>query len=77
MPKMVGVGPFQKFYLNDQCRLNPNAFLHFVGVQTLTPPGLLLFREVGKRAIWSDQRLQLLEQLTPTSWNKSVSGPRN
>src|SRR5258705_8850484 len=75
MPQMVGFRPLQKLNLRDQLGLNPHALFHFLGCQTQSPSRLLLLREIDERTVWNDERLQLLKQLSPTSGNKSVSGP--
>jgi hypothetical protein len=44
---MIRVGPFQKFQLRNQLRLDPNARLHFLNGEGLTPsPGMAAIKKI-------------------------------
>jgi hypothetical protein len=48
MAQMVHVGPVRILDLRDQKRLQPAAFGHLVGRETLTPPALVALGQVRK-----------------------------
>jgi hypothetical protein len=49
MPEVIRFGPFQKFNLGHEFRLQPNAFPHVFGSQPITPPTFVCFGKVDKR----------------------------
>jgi hypothetical protein len=53
MTQMVHLGPVRIFDLRDKLRLQPTAFTHLFGGQSLTPDALVPLRQVRK-AIGSD-----------------------
>jgi hypothetical protein len=63
--QMVHVGPVRVLYLRDKLRLQPAAFGHLVGCETLTPLALLALRQVRKGAGFDLQLAESLEHLHP------------
>jgi len=62
---MVHIGPVRVLDLRDEKRLQPAAFGHFVGGQTLTPPALVALGQVRKGAGLDFELVETLENLGP------------
>ena len=74
---MVHVRPVRVFNLRDKLRLQPAAFGHLVGRETLPPPALVAFRRVQKRAGLDFKRVKTLENPRPKSRDKPAADARN
>ena len=64
--QMVHVGPIRVLDLRDKLRLQPAAFGHLVGRQTLTPSALVALRQVRKGQV-----------LISSLWNRSKTFTRS
>ena len=62
---MVHDRPVRVLYLRDEVRLQPAAFGHLVGRETLTLPTLAALGQVRKRAGLDFERVESLENLGP------------
>jgi hypothetical protein len=74
---MVYVGPVRVLYLRDEVRLQPAAFGHLVGRETLTLPTLVALGQVRKRAGLDFERVETLENARPKSRDEPVAHTRN
>jgi hypothetical protein len=64
MPKMVAIGPFQKFNLRHEFWSDPNTFLHIISGQAFAPARTMRLWQVDEWAFQNHQELQLFEYLT-------------
>jgi hypothetical protein len=51
VPETICIGPFQKSYLHNELRFNPNAFLHHFRSKSLTPPSPMRFGQIDEWAV--------------------------
>jgi hypothetical protein len=71
--QMVHVRPVRVLYLRDKLRLEPAAFGHLVGRETLTSPALVPLGQIRKGATLDFEPTDTPENLHPKSRNKSVA----
>jgi hypothetical protein len=75
--QVVEVCLVRVFYSRDELRLQPAAFGHLVGRQTLAPSALVALRQIRKGACLDFEPVQTLENLDAKSRDKPVPDPRN
>src|SRR5260370_863613 len=74
---MVHFRPVRVLYLRDKLRLQPAAFGHLVGRETLTPPALVALGQVRKGAGLYFELVETLENLHPKSRDETGPDARN